>query len=133
MSATPTPIHVVAALLYNHAGEVLVSQRPAGKAFAGRWEFPGGKVEAGETAGAALVRELREELNLDLAGQIFQHCHREERDGLLLDFYRCQPREALRPEAREGQRWQWLPPAELATLDFLDSNRALLAQLREPR
>src|SRR5215472_14187783 len=59
-------ILVVAAALYDSAGRVLIAQRPAGKHQAGRWEFPGGKVAAGESEAAALARELREELGIEV-------------------------------------------------------------------
>lgn len=61
-----TPLHVVAAVLHDAEGRVLIAQRPEGKAHAGLWEFPGGKVEPGESALAALKRELREELGVEL-------------------------------------------------------------------
>jgi len=59
-------ILVVAAALYDRTGRVLIAQRPAGKPLAGRWEFPGGKVAAGESEHAALARELREELGIEV-------------------------------------------------------------------
>ena len=57
---------MVAAALYDRSGRVLIAQRPAGKPLAGRWEFPGGKVAAGESEEAALARELREELGIEM-------------------------------------------------------------------
>lgn len=108
-------IHVVVAIVFNHAGEVLIAQRPEGKPYAGYWEFPGGKVEAGETAGQALVRELREELGIDLQGCVFTHFMRGNRDDILLDFYTATPRTSLQPQGLEGQAWRW------AALDSLDA------------
>ncbi|TLY89486.1 MAG: (deoxy)nucleoside triphosphate pyrophosphohydrolase, partial [Gammaproteobacteria bacterium] len=65
-------ILVVAAALYDRSGRVLIAQRPAGKPLAGRWEFPGGKVAAGESEHGALARELREELGIEMtAGRPF--------------------------------------------------------------
>src|SRR5256885_2743424 len=65
-------ILVVAAAVYDRSGQVLIAQRPAGKPLAGRWEFPGGKVAAGESEHAALARELREELGIEItAGRPF--------------------------------------------------------------
>ena len=61
---------VVAGLVFDEAGRVLIAQRPAGKALAGRWEFPGGKVEAGETLFQALQRELQEELGITIHGSV---------------------------------------------------------------
>lgn len=63
---TSTPLAVVAAIILNTAGEVLLAQRPAGKHLAGYWEFPGGKVEKNEQPRDALTRELKEELDLDV-------------------------------------------------------------------
>jgi mutator protein MutT len=59
-------VHVLAGVLVDCAGRVLLAERPAGKAFAGRWEFPGGKLEAGETPRSALARELQEELGIEV-------------------------------------------------------------------
>ncbi len=62
-------LFVSAVALYNSEGQILLQQRPEGKPMAGLWEFPGGKVEAGETPEAALIRELREELNIEVEPQ----------------------------------------------------------------
>jgi len=66
MEKNPTILFVVAAALVDQNGRILVQKRPAGKPMAGLWEFPGGKVEIGETPEAALVRELKEELGIDV-------------------------------------------------------------------
>lgn len=84
---------VAAAALVNGSGEVLIAQRPEGKAMAGLWEFPGGKFEPGETPEAALVRELREELAItveaaDLAPFTFAS-HTYEEFHLLMPLYLC--------------------------------------------
>lgn len=67
-AAPPTVLHVMAGLLVDRNGCVLLAQRPAGKHLEGYWEFPGGKLEAGETPLAALVRELHEELGIQVQG-----------------------------------------------------------------
>lgn len=121
---------VVCAIIINPEGKVLVAERPEGKEAARWWEFPGGKVERGETRGAALVRELKEELNLDLQGQVWQHFYRQSKGHLLLDYYLCYPSEALHVEALEGQRWAWLAPEALSTLRFLENNRDVVTQLQ---
>ena len=66
---TTKTVHVAAAVLKNSRGDVLLAQRPAGKSMAGLWEFPGGKIEPGETPQAALARELKEELELSVSGE----------------------------------------------------------------
>ena len=107
---------VVAAALYNDKGEILLAQRPEGKQLAGLWEFPGGKVEPGETPEAALVRELHEELSitvkeselkpLTFASHTYADFH------LLMPLYACQawPGEV---HPREGQSIAWVPPENL--------------------
>lgn len=106
--------HVMAGLLLDESGRVLLAQRPAGKHLAGFWEFPGGKLEPGEAPLAALARELREEL-----GIIVLHaepltcvpwCY-DERE-LLLDAW-CVERWDGAPQSLEGQALQWLMPARI--------------------
>ena len=107
---------VVAAALYNDKGEILLAQRPEGKQLAGLWEFPGGKVEPGETPEAALVRELHEELSitvkesklqpLTFASFTYPDFH------LLMPLYKCQAW-AGEVHPREGQAIAWVPPANL--------------------
>jgi 8-oxo-dGTP diphosphatase len=65
-SAPPTLTQVAVGIVHNAAGQVLFAQRPAGKPYAGWWEFPGGKIETGETVALALARELREELGIQI-------------------------------------------------------------------
>ncbi|KCZ45396.1 8-oxo-dGTP diphosphatase MutT [Hyphomonas sp. CY54-11-8] len=107
---------VVAAALYNDKGEILLAQRPEGKQLAGLWEFPGGKVEPGETPEAALVRELHEELSitvkesklqpLTFASFTYPDFH------LLMPLYKCQAWSG-EVHPREGQAIAWVPPANL--------------------
>src|ERR1700690_4374469 len=86
-------ILVVAVALVDADGRVLLAQRPEGKSMAGLWEFPGGKVDAGETPEAALIRELKEELGIDVTASCLAPLtfasHRYERFHLLMPLYIC--------------------------------------------
>lgn len=107
---------VAAVALIDPDGRVLLAQRPEGKAMAGLWEFPGGKVEAGETPEAALIRELQEELGIDtwtscLAPLTFAS-HAYDDFHLLMPLYACRKwKGVVRP--LEGQGLKWARPAEL--------------------
>lgn len=131
----PRPILlVVAAALIDPAGRVLVQQRPAGTAMAGLWEFPGGKVEPGETPEAALVRELAEELGIVVSAQALTPIAFASAplDGkhLLLLLYRCAAWGGVpRPLAAAALRWcapaalrdLAMPPADLPFIAVLEA------------
>src|SRR5579862_8336000 len=108
----PRPIVLVAAVaLIDTDGRVLLAERPPGKHLAGMWEFPGGKVQPGETPEAALIRELAEELGIDvkescLAPLTFAS-HRYERFHLLMPLYVCRVWQGV-VSPREGQRLAWV-------------------------
>ena len=124
---------VVAAALQDGEGRILVQQRPEGTQMAGLWEFPGGKLEAGETPEAALVRELDEELGIQVDVADLTACHFAsaplgERHLLLL-LYRC-TRWTGTPVAYHARALQWLRPHEMeglpmppADLPFIDALR----------
>jgi 8-oxo-dGTP diphosphatase len=123
---------VVAAALYDGDGRVLIAQRPAGKHMAGRWEFPGGKVSAGESEGCALARELHEELGIEvLTAHPFMrltHAYADRDVELslwLVDRYAGEPRPL------DGQALRWVAPAHLSGEDILEADRAFVAALRE--
>ena len=131
---TISPLLVVAAALIDADGRVLLQQRPPGKAMAGLWEFPGGKVEPGETPEAALIRELEEELGIRthascLAPATFASEALGDRHLLLL-LYACRKWQGL-PEARHATALKWvrpnqmyaleMPPADLPLIGLLDS------------
>jgi 8-oxo-dGTP diphosphatase len=127
---------VVAAALFDAAGRVLVQQRPPGKAMAGLWEFPGGKVEIGETPEAALVRELKEELAIivdaaDLAPLCFASEPLDDRHLLLLLFVAHRWRGE--PQAVEATAVRWVRPDDLHDLPMPPADRPLIAALSRPR
>lgn len=107
---------VVAAALYNPRGEILLAQRPPGKQLAGLWEFPGGKVDPGETPEAALTRELAEELTIvvDQASlePITFASHTYESFHLLMPLYACRHWTG-KASGAEGQALAWVPPTRL--------------------
>jgi len=126
-------IEVVAAVLADAAGRVLLDQRPAGKPHAGWWEFPGGKLEEGEPPYAGVVRELREELGLEvLAAQPFLRLsHRYPEREVVLHCWRV---EAWRgtPQAHDGQGLGWFLPVELPALQVLPADDPIIDWLRGP-
>lgn len=107
---------VVACALVDQDGRVLITQRPEGKPLAGLWEFPGGKVEAGETPEETLIRELHEELGIEtkaacLAPLTFAS-HDYEGFHLLMPLFVCR-RFTGTPMAKEGQALKWVRPRQL--------------------
>ncbi|MBQ4854482.1 Nudix family hydrolase [Rhodanobacter sp. B2A1Ga4] len=126
-------MHVMAAVMLDALGRVLLAQRPAGKHLAGMWEFPGGKLEPGETPMAALTRELREELGITLLRAdplIRVPCHYPERE-LLLDAWQTDQWED-EPQSLEGQALQWLPPEQVDPSILTPADRWILQALRLP-
>jgi len=124
---------VVAAALIDDAGRILMQRRPEGKAHAGLWEFPGGKIERGESPEAALCRELAEELGIgvmpgDLAPVTFASRPLGGRH-LILMLYRCR-RWAGEPRALEAAELRWGDAASLAALPMPPADVPLLAALR---
>ena len=125
---------VVAVALIDADGRVLLTQRPPGKAMAGLWEFPGGKLHDGETPEAALIRELKEELDIDVAAACLAPLtfasHRYERFHLLMPLYVCRRWEgAMMP--REGQALAWVRPARLDDYAMPPADKPLVAVLRD--
>ncbi|MFD1107189.1 (deoxy)nucleoside triphosphate pyrophosphohydrolase [Sphingobium olei] len=126
------PLLVVAVALVDADGRVLVQQRPPGKAMGGLWEFPGGKVEAGETPEAALVRELEEELGIRthascLAPATFASEPLGDRHLLLL-LYVCRKWQGV-AEARHATALKWVRPAQLYALDMPPADLPLIGLL----
>ncbi|MFC0035995.1 (deoxy)nucleoside triphosphate pyrophosphohydrolase [Cardiobacterium valvarum] len=124
------PIAVVAAIIENRDSQLLIAERPPNKNWAGYWEFPGGKIEAGESHEAALIRELREELGLDLSGVPLRHYYHGVRGAeISIDFYHCRPTSDLQPQSLEGQRWRWVARADLGSYRFPEPNTVVLQKL----
>jgi 8-oxo-dGTP diphosphatase len=135
---TPAPPHtritrVAAAVITKPDGDVLLAQRPPGKPYAGYWEFPGGKLEPGETAAHALARELHEELGLDVRRAapwitqefVYPHAH------VLLEFFRVLEWGG-EPHGHDGQAFAWQTPGRFTVAPLLPANTRVLAALALP-
>ena len=127
-------ILVVACALVDGDGRVLVAERPAGKNMAGLWEFPGGKVEADETPEAALIRELKEELSIDVTAACLAPLsfasHAYDDFHLLMPLYVCRKWDG-QIVPREGQNTKWLRPRDLFDLPMPPADKPLIAALRD--
>ena len=127
-------ILVSAVALVDADGRVLLAQRPEGKSMAGLWEFPGGKVEDGETPEAALIRELREELGIDtwascLAPLTFAS-HSYESFHLLMPLFACRKWDGT-AVPREGQVLKWVRPADLRSYPMPPADVPIIPILRD--
>jgi 8-oxo-dGTP diphosphatase len=125
---------VVAVALVDVDGRVLVAQRPQGKPMAGLWEFPGGKIHPGERPEAALIRELKEELDIDvteacLAPFTFAS-HRYEAFHLLMPLYVCRRWNGTM-QPREGQTLAWVRAAKLGDYPMPPADKPLVAMLQD--
>ena len=125
---------VSAVALVDADGRVLLAQRPEGKSMAGLWEFPGGKVEAGESPEAALIRELQEELGVDT----WQSClaplsfasHAYDGFHLLMPLFICRKWQGI-PEPREGQVLKWVRPMALRDYPMPPADIPLIPVLQD--
>ncbi len=132
---TPLPlVLVVAVAMIDVDGRVLLAQRPEGKHLAGLWEFPGGKVGAGETPEAAVVRELREELAVDITESCLAPLtfasHAYEDFQLLMPLYACRVWKGT-PTPMEGQALKWVRPLAMKSLPMPPADGPLVAMLRD--
>ena len=123
-------LRVVAAALIDR-GRVLIAERPAGKHMAGWWEFPGGKVGAGETDSQALVRELREELGIDAEphAEIMTLTHDYPDRVVDLVLFRASVRSG-EPQGLDGQQLKWVDCGALASERMLEADRPFIAALQ---
>lgn len=127
-------ILVSAVALIDADGRILLAQRPEGKSLAGLWEFPGGKVEPGETPEAALIRELHEELGIEtwhscLAPLTFAS-HSYPDFHLLMPLFACR-RWGGTPQPREGQRLAWVRADKLSDYPMPPADEPLIPILRD--
>ena len=125
---------VSAVALIDRDGRVLIAQRPEGKSMAGLWEFPGGKVEPGETPEAALIRELHEELGIGtwqscLAPLTFAS-HGYDNFHLLMPLYACRKWEGI-PVSKENQALKWVLPKDLRNIPMPPADLPLIPILRD--
>ena len=123
---------VAACALIDTDGRILMCQRPVGKSHAGKWEFPGGKIEDGETAEETIVRELREELGIEPCKSCLQPftfaSHAYEDFNLLMPLFLCRQWDGFaRPV--EGQAIKWMFPDRLHDLDLVPADIALAREL----
>ena len=125
---------VVAAALVDPDGRVQIAKRPPGKAMAGLWEVPGGKVQAGETPEAALIRELREEIGIDTKQSCLSPVafasHAYDDFHLLMPLYVCRVWRGI-VQAREGQELAWVRPVRLGDYPMPPADLPLVAMLRD--
>ena len=125
---------VSAGLVFRDDGALLIARRPPGGFMPGYWEFPGGKLEEGETPEACLAREIREELGVEVkVGRIFHvkvHAYPDRR--VLLLFYRCAllPGEKPLDPAGGGLEHAWVKPSELSLYEMLPADEEVIGMLR---
>lgn len=129
----PRLIHVAAGVILNDRDQVLLALRPVHKHQGGLWEFPGGKVEAGESVASALARELEEELNLIVVDAspflVIEHDYGDKH--VRLDVWKV-TRHTGNPQGREGQAIAWVDRAALQDYRFPAANMAIVDALSKP-
>ena len=125
---------VVAVVLVDPDGRVLIAKRPEGKAMAGLWEFPGGKVDPGETTEAALIRELKEELGVDTAESCLAPLtfasHAYDDFHLLMPLYVCRRWKGI-VTPQKGQEVTWVRPMRLSDYPMPPADKPLIAMIRD--
>ncbi len=135
MNEPDLPIVLVSACaLVDIEGRVLLAQRPEGKSMAGLWEFPGGKVEPGEAPETALIRELKEELEIDVTASCLAPftfaSHTYEKFHLLMPLFVCRKWEGI-PRPVEGQTLKWVRPLRMGDYPMPPADEPLVAMLRD--
>ena len=125
---------VAAAALINQKGEVLIAQRPKGKSMAGLWEFPGGKVDAGETPEFALMRELEEELGIETRPTCYHPIafasHSYDDFHLLMPLFACRKWKG-EIELKEHQNMKWVKPVDMMDYPMPAADLPLVTTLRD--
>ena len=132
MEKNLTPVLVVAAALIDAYGRVLVQRRHANRDHGGLWEYPGGKVEAGETPESALIREIEEELGIAIVGHSLDWVANAREPGLpiVISLYSC--RQWLgEPQLLDAAQLAWVAPGDLAALEMPPLDVTLTRELLE--
>jgi mutator protein MutT len=127
-------VHVVAALIFDDHNRLIITRRPEGKHLAGMWEFPGGRIEPDETPQQALVREIREELNLEIevGALYYQDLFEYDVKSVDISFFHCrQKNTADEPQAVEVAEWKRVRLSQLEQYEFPPADTALIRQLLE--
>ena len=134
MDNSKKTFHVVAGILMNAQGQILVALRPNHVPQGGLWEFPGGKLEPDETSLQALQRELREEIGIEVkSADIFstvEHVYHDKQ--VILEAFRIHAFTG-EPTGKEGQEIEWIFPSELSQRNFPAANREIIARLESIR
>lgn len=112
--------------------KILIQTRPKGKSFAGKWEFPGGKIEEGERARDCAKREIQEELGADIkvGNMFFKDVHYFDNVVLVLLFHKCKLIKK-EPSPQENQKIKWVGIEDFARIKFLPTNYRILKKLKE--
>jgi 8-oxo-dGTP diphosphatase len=128
------PHHHVTAGVIQRDGRTLITRRPEGGHLAGYWEFPGGKQEGGETLEACLMREIHEELGIQVhpSEHLLTEAYEYETKRVTLHFFACAIPEDQEPRAIEGQEIRWATPEDLLLLRFPPPDLRLIALLQNP-
>jgi len=130
-SKSPT-VHVAVGVIENEKGEIFIAQRLPEQHQGGKWEFPGGKVEPGETVQQALTRELKEECNIEVLDSapltVVEHQYQDKR--VLLDVWWVL-KYSGQVEQLEGQQWLWADIAQLDAFQFPDANQPIVERLMD--
>jgi len=125
-------IRVAVGILFNAQGQVLVGQRVVKDRYHQKWEFPGGKIEANESVEAALYREFKEEVGIELNdSQPFMDIQHDYPDRLVQLYVHTVKSYAGEPRSLEGQALKWVAIKDLNKLDFLQGNQAMIAKLEQ--
>lgn len=126
-----SPVHVAVGVLLNGNGKVLIALRPAQSHQGGLWEFPGGKVEAGESVEQALNREFEEELGVSVQActPLTQIRHDYSDKSVMLDVWRIEKFSGI-PQGREGQAIEWRALSKLRAADFPKANERIILALK---